>query len=457
MNDGYQPPVETSVPGAPRRGALADLFPRASECGETLDHWARGRFLVEHGAPKNLEEPIAERFPTPEALAEVAPDIPVSVYGFRDPTGAQGTAAPSDRVRVLHTFPPSTIRDAVPLYHAGHTVVCWHMLEHLPEALRRCTDILESIGLPCRPMAARGLTEPWNKPWLFVVSLVYSPPGGISGLGLHFDLFDSVVVQLRGQKHWRVGRHPFLDYPVYNEETAARLDYPPSLPRLTTRPEFVGKLEDIEMQPGSVLLLPRGTYHTTLADDVASLSIGYHFTLPTWSDLMLAALERRLTRDPRMRTTPFGAFHLAGPSTEAQQGMAWAVEQVRDALSDPQQLLETDLLGNLASHHQAAFRLASDAKAQLLLDNPPAISNYGGLGVDAQLPAEASALCSWMVGRDQRFFDFNDAITAAGKQLSAQDVWNVLQECVEAGVLERHWGGTGQRPAPELLTPETSP
>jgi Cupin superfamily protein len=448
MNDGPPPPVETSPPGAPRRGALADLFPRASERGETLDYWAKGRFLVEHGAPKKLEEPIAERFPTPEALAEVVPDIPVSVYGFRDPTGAQGSAATPDRIRVLQTFPASTIRDAVPLYHAGHTVVCWHMLEYLPEALRRGTDILESIGLPCRPMAARGLTEPWNKPWLFVVSLVYTPSGASSGLGLHFDLFDSVVVQLRGYKHWRVGQHPFLDYPVYNEETAARLDYPPSLPRLATRPEFLGKLEDIEMRHGSALLLPRGTYHTTLADDVASLSIGYHFALPTWSQLVLAALERRLTQNPRMRTTPFGAFHLAGPSTAAQQGMAWAVEQVRDALSDPQQLLEADLLGNLASHHQAAFRLAPDAKARLLLDNPPAIGNYGGRGVDVELPAEASVLCRWMAGRDRGFFDFNDAITAAGQQPSAQDVWNVLQECVEAGVLERHWGGTGQRPAP---------
>jgi JmjC domain len=443
MNDGPPPPVETSAPGAPRPGGLADLFPQASECGETLDHWARGRFLVEHGDLKTLEEPIAERFPTPEALAEVVPDIPVSVYGFRDPTGAQGSAATPDQIRVLQTFPASTVRDAVPLYHAGHTVVCWHMLEHLPEALQRGTSVLESIGLPCRPMAARGLTEPWNKPWLFVVSLVYTPSGGSSGLGLHFDLFDSVVVQLRGQKRWRVGRHPFLDYPVYNEEMAARLDYPPSLPRLTTRPEFVGKLEDIEMRAGSALLLPRGTYHTTLADGVASLSIGYHFALPTWSQLVLAALERRLTRDPRMRTTPFGAFHLAGPSAQAQQGMARAVERVRDALSDPQRLLEVDLLGNLASHHQAAFRLAPDAKAQLLPGNPPAISNYGGLRVDVQLPAEASALCSWMLGRDQRFFDFNDATTAAGQQLSAQDVWNVLQECVEAGVLERHWGGAG--------------
>jgi Cupin superfamily protein len=444
MNNLPPSQAESSAMGVYCGNALEQLFPRASERGALLEHWARGQFLFEPGDPKDLEERVAERFPTPEALAESAPDIAVSVYGFFDAARVEGSAAATDSVQDLYTFAPRTISDAVPLYHAGHTVICWRILDHLPEALQRATDILESVGLPHLPIAARGLSEPWSSGRPFVVSLVYTPASCASGLGMHFDRFDSIVVQLRGEKHWRVGRHPHLEYPIYNEDSAARLDFPPSLPRLATRSELVEELEDIEMRRGSVLLLPRGIYHTTLADDRASLSIGYHFALPTWSHTVLAALERRLTRDPLMRTTPFGAFSLAGPSAEAYERMAWAAERAREVLNDPRRLLEEDLLGNLASHHQAAFRLAPNAPARLVLD-PPAIANYGGRGLDVELPAEADLFCRWMLSKVPAWFNFNDALAGSGGRMSPRAVWNLLQEAVEADLLERRWGKAGGR------------
>src|SRR5260370_31663183 len=200
-------------------------------------------------------------------------------------------------------------------------------------------------------MAARGLAEPWSKTSLFV-SLVYTPANCASGLGVHYDKFDSIVVHLRGRKRWRVGRHHHLEDPVYDEESAARLDYPPAAPRLSTPIDLMGELENVEMRPGSVMLVPRGTYHTTHAYDAASLSIGYHFALPTWSDVVLAALERRLTSEPLMRTTPFGAFSLAGPTAPALERMVWAAGRVPEVLADPPPLLQVDLLGHLASRHQ---------------------------------------------------------------------------------------------------------
>lgn len=423
-------------------GPFEELFPRATRANVLLDHWAEGRFLVEHGAPKSLEEAIAARFPTLRELAELHPDLPVSVYGFRDPARTEGTAAGAGAVQPLHTFPGATAREAVPLYEAGYTVICWRIREHLPEAIERGSAVLQALGLPHLPMAARGLPEPWSKASLFVVSLVYTPADCTSGLGVHYDMFDSIVVHLRGRKRWRVGRHRHLEYPVYNEETAARLDYPPAAPRLSTRTDLLDDLEDVDMRPGSVMLLPRGTFHTTQVDDEASLSIGYHFALPTWSDVVLAALERRLTSDPLMRTTPFGAFSPAGPTASALEGMAWATAQAREALADPRRLLETDLLGNLASHHQATFRLVPDGAARLVAD-PPAIANYGDRGLDMLLPPAAGLLCRWMLGRKAAWFDFYEALAASGNQLAPRDVWNVLQEGVEAGLLQRRWGRSG--------------
>ena len=427
-----------------REHPLAELFPRASADGAPLRHWAAGTWLVEHGEPKPVEERIAERLPSPEALAELAPELPVSVYGFLDTARARGHAGAGAEVQPLYTFPVRTIRDAVPLYQAGHTLICWCIRDHLPEARQRGLDIIEALGLPHLPVAARGLREPWTKSSLFVMSLVYTPAGALSGLGLHFDLFDSIIVQLRGCKRWRIGRHPQLEFPLYNEESAAKLDYPPSLPRVATRTEFVGELEDVELRRGSVLLLPRGNYHTTLVDAEASLSIGYHFTLPTWSDLILAALERRLSREPWMRTSPFGAFHLHGPSERSKQQMVEAAERAREALSDPHKLLEQDLLAELASQHQASFRWVTNAAARLLPDEAPKIINYGGLGLDVEWPAEAAPLCRWLVDGaadgEREWFNLDDALLASGDQLSPLELWNRLQEAVEAGLLERRWG-----------------
>jgi hypothetical protein len=431
-------PAGSSAETASRAGPLEELFPRASRQGVLIDHWAEGRFLVEHGARKGLEEGIAARFPTLGKLAEFRPDLPVSVFGFLDPAKMEGTAAGTAGVHPLYTIPGKTVREAVPLYEAGYTVICFRIREHLPEAIERGSAILKALGLPHQPMATRGLAEPWSKTGLFV-SLAYTPANCASGLGVHYDKFDSIVVHLRGRKRWRVGRHQHLEYPVYDEESAARLDYPPAAPRLSTRIDLMGELENVEMRPGSVMLVPRGTYHTTQVEDEASLSIGYHFALPTWSDVVLAALERRLTSEPLMRTTPFGAFSLAGPTAPALERMAWAAGRAREVLADPRRLLEVDLLGNLASRHQASFRLEPEGSVRLVAD-PPAIANYAGRGLDVKLPPAAGLLCHWMFGRKAAWFDFDDALAASGNQLAPWDVWDVLQEAVEAGLLQRRWG-----------------
>lgn len=420
---------------------LVDLFPRASASTKApLDYWAEGSVLVEHGDRIALEERISTRCPTPKALAELDPDMIVSVYGFRDVSSRAGSAAAEQQhVQDLHTFPSRPVHEAVRLYNEGHTIVCWRMLEHLPEAQQRATDILRAVGMPTAPISSRGLPEPWDSAWPFVVSMVFSPGGQMSGLGLHYDRFDSVVVQLRGAKRWRVGRHPYLAHPIYSEESGAQLDFPPSLTRLAVRSDLVTELEDIEMRPGSALLLPRGVYHTTLADAEPSVSVGYHFALPTWSHLLVGALQLRLSRDPRMRTTPFGAFLPDGPADETRDAMRWAVGRLQEALRDPVGLLD-DLLGDVASHHQAVFRLPRTGSACLVADDPPMITNYGDLGVKVPLPRESGPLCRWLLTTSPQVFDFEDALAAAARTMSPRAVWDLLQEAVEAGLLERRWG-----------------
>jgi hypothetical protein len=79
-----------------------------------------------------------------------------------------------------------------------------------------------------------------------------------------------------------------------------------------------------------------------------------------------------------------------------------------------------------------------------LTAEPPVVVDYGGRGIDVELPAEAAPLCRWMLGEAPEWFDFDEALKAAERQLSPRAVWNLLQECEEAGVLRRRWGTPGR-------------
>lgn len=67
--------------------------------------------------------------------------------------------------------------------------------------------------------------------------------------------------------------------------------------------------------------------------------------------------------------------------------------------------------------------------------------------MDVELPAETGLLCRWMAGTIPNWFHFDDALAASEGRLSAPDLWNFLQEGVEAGFLQRRWGRVGQHGA----------
>jgi 50S ribosomal protein L16 3-hydroxylase len=59
---------------------------------------------------------------------------------------------------------------------------------------------------------------------------------------------------------------------------------------------------EVVLAPGSVLCVPRGTWHATHAHADA-LSLNFTFTAPTWIDLFTAALRSRLAQSAGWRAT----------------------------------------------------------------------------------------------------------------------------------------------------------
>jgi len=130
--------------------------------------------------------------------------------------------------------------------------------------------------------------------------MVYATPDG-KGTAAHFDQNINFVVQLYGTKKWRLAPNENVQNPTVRHTLGQPLD-----------PELAGYLDteiplrmphathEIDLQPGSVLFVPRGYWHSTEASGEA-LALNFTFNQPTWIDLLSAALRSRLALSPEWR------------------------------------------------------------------------------------------------------------------------------------------------------------
>jgi hypothetical protein len=111
---------------------------------------------------------------------------------------------------------------------------------------------------------------------------VYTTPPFAQGFTPHFDDHDVLVLHLRGVKTW----HVHLSTPIIPPERFRQRER-------AVDPATLGEPERIELAPGDVLYLPRGTIHAAESTDSATvhLTIGIH--PPTLLGLLTAALEAR--------------------------------------------------------------------------------------------------------------------------------------------------------------------
>jgi hypothetical protein len=136
--------------------------------------------------------------------------------------------------------------------------------------------------------------------------LIASRPG--AGAPMHFDSDDGFNIQLRGRKRWRTAlnqwvAHPLVSYGVgftdIGRQLAAHAVGPmPERMPANSRTHNVG--------PGSVVYLPRGTWHETqVVGSGESLALVVNLRVPNWADRVLDALKRRLMSRPQFRATAY--------------------------------------------------------------------------------------------------------------------------------------------------------
>lgn len=135
-------------------------------------------------------------------------------------------------------------------WHAGSTLVLYHVERRLPELWALARDLSADLG---------GRVG---------VNLYLTPAGG-QGLPPHYDDHDVIVLQVQGEKAWNL--------------YAPRV----SLPGWPHAGEPLGDpLEELLLRPGDLLYLPRGTGHQAQARSGPSLHLTLGLHPPTWAGVL---------------------------------------------------------------------------------------------------------------------------------------------------------------------------
>lgn len=116
---------------------------------------------------------------------------------------------------------------------------------------------------------------------------LYLTPAGAQGFDAHFDTHEVLVLQLEGQKHWRL-YGPARKLPLVGE-------------RLTVPREELGPVREICLEAGDLLYIPRGHVHEAFTSEGASMHLTVGINVFRWADLLHEAVEWVARREERFR------------------------------------------------------------------------------------------------------------------------------------------------------------
>ena len=147
---------------------------------------------------------------------------------------------------------------------------------------------------------------------------MYLTPAGAQGFGPHFDDHDVFIMQLEGYKHWRL-YPPTRELPLKFEE--------PMVPR----ERLTGPVEEVRMEPGDLLYLPRGFVHEAFTSEQASLHLTVGVEVFRWADLLASALACASRDTLGLReAVPPGWVGLAAPTDAMRERFRQLLRQLAE-------------------------------------------------------------------------------------------------------------------------------
>ncbi|HZT44559.1 MAG TPA: cupin domain-containing protein [Gaiellaceae bacterium] len=139
------------------------------------------------------------------------------------------------------------------------------------------TIVLQGLHLNWTPLAkfCRALESDLGHP---VQANSYYTPRGSQGFAVHHDTHDVFVLQVAGEKHWRI-YDPLLELPLKKQRYSKALG------------EHGPPVQELTLQAGDTLYLPRGWLHDALTSETDSLHVTVGVNVHTWIDAVRLALD----------------------------------------------------------------------------------------------------------------------------------------------------------------------
>jgi bifunctional lysine-specific demethylase and histidyl-hydroxylase NO66 len=272
-----------------------------------------------------------------ELLDAQAIDELVSKRGLRTPflRVAKNGATLADRTFTAPGGVGAGIADQVSddklvrLFADGSTLVLQALHRVWPPILEFCQRLAAELGHPVQANAY--VTPPQNQ-----------------GFSAHYDVHDVFVLQIEGEKRWRIHR-PILESPLRDQPWADRKAH---VEKRAQEPPLIEAL----LRPGDCLYLPRGYLHaaTALGGVSTHLTLGVHvWTRYALAEQLMHQALQALANNPAVRGSLTLGIDVADP-TELRQDVELVTAALADAVkhADIDQMSEA-LLRNARSNQRA--------------------------------------------------------------------------------------------------------
>lgn len=171
------------------------------------------------------------------------------------------------------------------LYRMGLTLYLGNVAPCIPESNKILQSFENDLGLP-QGSARCG---------------VFASPAG-EGAPCHYDAEDVFSIQLTGTKTFEVAPMTQIINPVGMQYSPHQRLYSDLYPQIKSEPPAwkQATFKSIRMQPGSVLFIPRGTWHRSTAHD-DSMSISIILNPPIILDAVLSQLRQLMLQSAEWR------------------------------------------------------------------------------------------------------------------------------------------------------------
>jgi|GEM_PF-1218456 len=233
------------------------------------------------------------------------------------------------------------------LLQLGLTVFFVDITTAVPESVAFLRDLEAVLGVPRCSSAG----------------VFANAPG--SGLPWHHDSHDQLLIQLSGKKTFAYVAERSVEFPglPFSPSSIVHPDF-----AAVYAEGFVDSAEAIErlgpitvtLEPGSCLFLPAGTFHRTVDQPEAALSLAIAVRPPSRLDLLLTALRHGALASPRFRASAYGQFPASNEDAVRGDEPAFSADELAFLTRNLARLTRHDLKGAWLARERARDGIGSD-------------------------------------------------------------------------------------------------